>query len=428
MRRRGSLFVWACCLSASAHAQTPPAAGAPAGQPAHDHQAAEAAGWHLMQDGVVFGVFNRQGGPRGGEESFVPNWWMGMLMRERGRHQFGLNAMLSLDPASVGKSGYREIFQAGEALDGKPLVDRQHPHDLFMQLAASWRTALRSDTSLVVAGGPVGEPTLGPVAFMHRPSAAGLVMAPLGHHTFDSTHLSFGVVSASLEHGRWSLEGSIFDGREPDDSRWDVETGAFDSIAARVWFRPRSDLEVQVSTGRLRDSEELIPGDSTRTTASISVFQPDARGFAAATAGYGVNAGHGERRHGLFGEFTVERDDNALFARVDIQQVESEILLTREVPEPEHGGHVAAPSTVTAVTLGATRRLITWRGFESAIGGALTLHGVPEILKPTHGEHPVSFHLFFRLRLPATGLGRMWNMRMSQGHRMAADHSEHTTR
>src|SRR4029453_4529021 len=122
-----------------------PEQGTPA-QMAHQHAAAPGA--HLMQDGVVYGLFNSQGGPRGGDEFVVPNWWMGMLMRDRGRHSFSANVMLSLDPATVGEEGYREIFQVGEALDGKPLVDRQHPHDLFMQLAASWRLNMSDTTSL----------------------------------------------------------------------------------------------------------------------------------------------------------------------------------------------------------------------------------------------------------------------------------------
>ena len=226
----------------------------------HEHAQAQRS-WQLMQDGVVYGLFNSQGGPRGGHEVVVPNWWMGMLTRQQGSHQIGFNAMLSLDPWTAGKDGYREIFQVGEALDGKPLVDRQHPHDLFMQLAASWRTALSDSTSLVIAGGPVGEPTLGPVAFMHRPSAAGLALAPLGHHTFDSTHLSFGVVTAAVERGPWVFEGSLFNAREPDDNRWDIEFGAFDSVAGRVWYRPSAELEVQVSSGRLREPEELVAGD-----------------------------------------------------------------------------------------------------------------------------------------------------------------------
>jgi hypothetical protein len=393
-----------------AQAQTNQAGAAPQPPPVHEHGTAQATGWQLMQDGVVYGLFNRQGGPRGGEEFVVPNWWMGMLMRERGSQQIGLTAMLSLDPLTVGKDGYREIFQVGEALDGKPLVDRQHPHDLFMQLAASWRTSLGETTRLTIAGGPVGEPTLGPVAFMHRPSAAGLVIAPLGHHTFDSTHLSFGVVSAAIERGPWVFEGSIFNGREPDDNRWDIEFGALDSMAARVWYRPTPALEVQISSGRLREPEELVEGDATRTTASLAWFRSGEAGFSAAALGYGVNASHGERRHGLFGEFTVEHQANSMFGRIDIQQVETSLLLTGEI---QPGAHDAdASRTVTAVTLGGARRLMTWRGFDGAAGAALTLYGVPEILKPTYRERPVSFQVFFRLRLPAR-MGRMWNMRMS---------------
>jgi hypothetical protein len=166
--------------------------------------------WHVMQDGVIYGLFNQQGGPRGGREFVVPNWWMGMAIRKAGRHQFSLNGMFSLDPATVGKSGYREIFQVGETLDDKPLIDHQHPHDLFMQLAGAWRIDLPRDFALTVSGGPVGEPTLGPIAFMHRPSASGLILAPLGHHTFDSTHISFGVIGANGQSKlRYSTAASL---------------------------------------------------------------------------------------------------------------------------------------------------------------------------------------------------------------------------
>ena len=127
-----------------------------------------------MQDGVVYGLFNRQGGPRGGK-FVVPNWWMGMAMRDTGPHRISLSAMLSLDPATVGKSGYAEIFQVGEALDGKPLIDRQHPRS-FMQLAAAWRVSLGTGTSFTLAGGPA-KPTLGPVA-LHAPAVGGRSRAP----------------------------------------------------------------------------------------------------------------------------------------------------------------------------------------------------------------------------------------------------------
>lgn len=390
------------------------------------HMAAESSGWQLMQDGVVLGLFNHQGGPRGGDEFVVPNWWMGMWMRQRGAHQFGVNAMFSLDAGTVGKSGYREIFQVGEASDGQPLIDKQHPHDLFMQLAGSWRLALSDRTSLIIAGGPVGEPTLGPVAFMHRASAAGLVLAPLGHHTFDSTHISFGVVSAAVERGRWVVEGSVFNGREPDEDRWDFDFGRLDSAAGRVWFRPTDEWELQVSSGRLREPEELVEGNAVRTTASASWLRPSEAGFSAVTGGYGVNAAHGERRHGAFAEFSIERRDNSLFGRAEIQQVETHTLLTGEIPEEGHDEE--GPAAVAAITVGAARRIGTWRGFESALGGQVTFYGVPEVLETTHGSRPVSFQAFFRLRLPSGRMGRMWNMRMSQGHDMQGDQSGHIMR
>jgi hypothetical protein len=375
----------------------------------------QGAGWRLMQDGVVFGLFNHQGGPRGGDEFVVPNWWMGVWTRDRGPNQFSLNAMLSLDAGSVGKSGYGEIFQVGEALDGKPLIDRQHPHDLFMQLAASWRRSIGTRTFLTIAGGPSGEPTLGPVAFIHRASAAGLVMAPLGHHTFDSTHVSFGVVTAAVERGRFTFEASVFNGREPDDERWDFDFGALDSFAGRIWFRPSEAWEVQVSSGKIREPEELVEGDVVRTTTSASFFRTDERGFKAFTGGYGVNAAHGEHRHGLFGEFTVERGANSMFGRAEWQQTETDVLVAGEVPAE---GHAEDASPVSAFTIGAARNIASWRGFDGALGAQVVFYRVPDALTETHGEHPVSFQVFFRLRLPSAGPARMWNMRMSQGHRM----------
>src|SRR5436190_12750053 len=111
-------------------------------------------GWQFMQDGIVFAEFNHQGGPRGGRELVAPNWWMGMASRETSRGRLTFTSMLSLDPATVGKDGYREIFQVGEAVNGRPLIDRQHPHDLFMQLAAVWRVPLTASIGLTLAGGP----------------------------------------------------------------------------------------------------------------------------------------------------------------------------------------------------------------------------------------------------------------------------------
>src|SRR5262245_46906951 len=139
--------------------------------PTHGQPAEPENKWHVMQDAVVFGMFNHQGGGRGGDEFRVPNWWMGMFSRPVGAGQLTFNTMFSLEPATVGKKGYRELFQVGETFEGRPLIDYQHPHDSFMQLAAVWRVPIGNGSGFTIAGGPSGEPAIGPVAFMHRASA-----------------------------------------------------------------------------------------------------------------------------------------------------------------------------------------------------------------------------------------------------------------
>jgi hypothetical protein len=412
-------FVVATAWLAAVVSSTPVVAQSTDTQQPHDHSQMTAAesGWRLAQDAVVYGLFNHQGGPRGGNAFVVPNWWMGMLTRGSGKHQFGLNAMFSLDAATVGTLGYGELFQVGEAVDGTPIVDRQHPHDLFMQLAASWRVALTPTTALVISGGPSGEPTLGPVAYMHRASAGGLALAPLGHHTFDSTHISFGVIAASVEHGKWTLEGSVFNGREPDEQRWDFDFAPLDSVAGRVWFRPAPGWEIQFSRGFLKQPEELIQGDAHRTTTSASWFRQTSNTMSAVTAGFGVNSAHGDQRRGGFAEFTVDRGKNEFFGRAELQQVETALLLTGEVGHDE--SPLVAPEAVAAITLGGARRILAWKRFDGAVAAQAVFYGVPDVLTPTHGSSPVSFQVMFRLRLSTGPMGRMWNMRMSQGPGMA---------
>src|SRR5258708_32139035 len=259
-------------------------------------------GWQFMQDGILFAGFNHQGGPRGGNEFVAPNWWMGMATRDFSRGRLTLTSMFSLDPATVGKDGYREIFQAGEALNGRPLIDRQHPHDLFMQLAAVWRMPVTEATGFTLAGGPVGEPSLGPVAFMHRASAADNPTAPLGHHTFDSTHIAFGVVTAAVDHGPWVVKGSLFNGREPDENRWDFDFGRLDSFSGRIWYRPTDEWELQASSGRLVEPEELEPGTIVRSTASASWTRKNGQAISSVTAAIG----HNDTDHGSRSAFFVE--------------------------------------------------------------------------------------------------------------------------
>jgi hypothetical protein len=284
-----------------------------------------------------------------------------------------------------------------------------------MQLAAVWRRTLTATTGLTLAGGAVGEPALGPVAFMHRASAIELPIAPLGHHTFDSTHIAFGVVTAAVDRGPWMVEASVFNAREPDEDRWDFDFGRLDSIAARVWFRPSSTWELQVSTGHLREPEESEPGNIQRTTASASWFRPNGNDFTAFTVAYGVNATGHSTRHASLAEVTRRAGAHTMFGRAELLQLETNVLLGVDRPH--------AANAFAAVTIGGTRDVWRWRGFEGAIGAEATLYAVPDALEPTHGKQPISFQGFFRLCPPAGGMGRMLNMRMAQpmaGHGSAS--------
>jgi hypothetical protein len=344
---------------------------------------------------------------------------MGMATRDTSRGQLTFTSMLSLDPATVGKDGYREIFQAGEALHGRPLIDRQHPHDLFMQLAAVWRLPVAQSTGVTLAGGPAAEPALGPVAFMHRASAADNPTAPLGHHTFDSTHIAFGVVTAAVDHGPWVVEGSVFNGREPDENRWDFDFGALDSLSGRVWYRPNDDWEFQASSGRLKSPEALEPGNLVRSTASASWTRKNGAAISAVTTAYGHNDTDHGGQHAFLVEGSRHVDMNTFYGRVEVLQVETTLLQTDRVVEGPAGN---VKDLVFAVTVGGVRDILAWRGFEGGIGADVSFYGVPSALQPMYSSHPVSFHVFFRVRPPAGAMGRIWNMRMSQpmaGHRMA---------
>ncbi len=370
-------------------------------------------GWHLMQDATVFITFNRQGGPRGETELTSTNWWMGMFSRKAGGGDFTLSTMLSLDPLTAGKNGYSEIFQAGETYHGAPLVDRQHPHDFLMQLAAIWRVPLNDTLALTLAGGPVAEPALGPVAFMHRRSAAENPTAPLGHHTFDSTHIAMGVITAGLDSGPWTIESSIFHGREPDEDRWDLmDPGALDSWSVRGWYRYGNTWTFQASHGFLNEPEELEPGDVKRTTVSAAWQREKSdRDYSAVTLGYGRNQKATQSYNALLAEATHRIGPNSVYGRFETLQVETELLLTGEAHH--EAGHVPARDSVVALTLGGLRDVWSWNGIDLGVGADVVFYGVPDALAPAYGSRPLSFHVFGRLRAPARW-GRMWDHWMTK--------------
>ena len=93
----------------------------------------QAGSWDLMFHTSIFLNDIQQAGPRGVDKFFSTNWFMGMAARRIGMGSFMGRAMVSLDPLTVTKRRYPELFQTGETAFGKPIIDAQHPHDLLME-------------------------------------------------------------------------------------------------------------------------------------------------------------------------------------------------------------------------------------------------------------------------------------------------------
>ena len=215
----------------------------------------------MMHADVKLGV-NAQGGPRGVTKFESQNWLMAMATRKVGRGTLDLRSMFSLEPLTLSGPGSPQLFQSGESYQGQPIRNAQHPHDLFMTLSASYSVPIGERGSWFAYFGMPGEPALGPVAFMHRASAAENPSAPLSHHLQDSTHISYGVFTTGFTYRWFKVEGSVFNGREPDENRYDIEFNPWNSRSVRVQFAPNKNWAAQVSYGFLKNPEAWPPGTS----------------------------------------------------------------------------------------------------------------------------------------------------------------------
>jgi hypothetical protein len=350
---------------------------------------------------VVIGA-NHHGGPRGVTKVESVNWFMPFAFRRLGRGTLQVRGMFSAEPFTFAPGGSPLLFQTGETYKGRPLIDHQHPHDLFMELSTQYTLPLGERGNWFAYFGYPGEPALGPVAFMHRLSASENPSAPLSHHLQDSSHISFGVFTTGFNY-RWvKIEGSIFNGQEPDENRYNFEVHPWSSHSVRVSVAPNNNWAIQFSHGFLRNPEALEPGTTGRTTASISYNRPLARGNWATSLIWGrnhENHGSGERfnLNGYLAESTVNfLDKNYFYTRLEL--VDKNELLTA-TDRARLGITEDHPSfRIGAYTFGAVRDVWNSKSFSVGIGGDLTFYSKPDTLDPIYGAHPVSYRFFVRIR------------------------------
>ncbi len=366
----------------------------PAATPAHLWMKS-LGGWDLMAHGVVFLDYNQQGGPRGAGKAESVNWLMVMEQHSLGGGTVLFRQMFSAESLTSPHPGFPELFQTGETYHGQPLVDHQHPHNVFAELSLYYTRPISDKISWLFYGGPVAEPALGPVAFMHRASAAELPMAPLSHHLQDSTHTSFGVVTTGLIIDRFKIEGSVFNGREPNEKRYGIQLAALDSWSGRVSVAPSPRWTAQYSYGRLEHPEALEPGSEHRQSASIEYVHPFDDGSWATSAIWGRK--HKELENRNLNSYLLESTlnfnaRNYAFSRIEL--VDKDELLPDDPTHPSF--------RIAAYTVGGASDIVQRRLWQLALGADLTFYSKPSALNSVYGDNPVSFQVFVRLR-PGSG-------------------------
>jgi hypothetical protein len=352
--------------------------------------------WMYMLHGAVFIRQNFQNFNNhyrnGGKQFDAPTWVMGMAQRKVKRNGLLLlRAMMSLDPFTIGPGGYPLVFQSGETYKGVPLVNRQHPHDLFAELAVGYTQKFSDDLDVSIYLAYPGEPALGPTAFMHRISSLNNPDAPLGHHWQDATHVTFGVATLGVRYKKFKLEGSSFTGREPDEHRYNFDKPRFDSYSYRLSYAPSDNFVLQASRAFIKHPEPFEDEDVNRTTASVIYAKRLGQDKnITATVVWGVNQGDSEHNeHSVLAESNYQYNRFAFYGRYEYVQKSAAELQVINVNNELLGIH--------AFTLGTNYQLGSWLSTNTAIGVQATLNKIPADIVSYYGNNPLSMEVYARI-------------------------------
>ena len=358
-------------------------------------------GWELMLHYTVFITYNQQGGPRGEGKAESTNYFMFMEQHRLGAGTLLLQQMFSAESLTSPHPGFPELFQTGETYHGQPLVDHQHPHNVFAELSALYTLPVSEKVTWLLYGGPSAEPALGPVTYMHRQSASENPEAPLGHHLQDSTHTSFGVVTTGFilnlaKFALFKVEGSAFNAHEPNEERWSIQLAPLDSWSFRVSAAPTRNWTAQYSVGFLQHPEALDPNNELRQSASLEYNRP----FSGGTLGNGNWASsliwgrkHKELDNTTQNSYLFESTLNFLarnYAYTRLELVDKDELFPQDPAHPSY--------RIGAYTFGGVRDLVHSEHWQVGLGGDVTFYSKPAALDPIYGNNPVSFHIFVRIR------------------------------
>jgi hypothetical protein len=228
---------------------------------------------------------------------------------------------------------------------------------------------------------------------MHRFSGEDNPEAPISHHWLDSTHITYGVVTLGYVYDKVKMEGSLFRGREPDENRYDIETGKLDSTSLRLSYNPTKDWALQVSRGHIKSPEELhADADVDRTTASAIYHRSFGAASMQTTLAWGRNApSHGETTNTYLLESAIRLSrTHTFFARAERSE-KNELFLEGDPRADEK-------FRVGKLSLGYVYDFPRDGHFRIGVGGLVSRYSLPSALDSVYGN-PTSFMLFARVKI-----------------------------
>jgi hypothetical protein len=352
--------------------------------------------WSFVEHGFAFFQYDKQLGDRGGEQFGSLNWMMLMASRKMSGSLFQARTMLSLDALTVTEKGYPLLLQTGESFDGDNLHDRQHPHDFWMEFGVLFQREITKTLAWSIYAAPSGEPALGPVAFMHRPSAVDNPTAPISHHWQDATHVSFGTLTLGLFSKRWQVEGSFFNGREPDQYRWNFDPVKLDSYSGRITLNPNAAWSFSAGAGFMKSPEASHPDESMSryTLAAIHGGRIGNDGQESTTFVWGANGHpHSALTQSILAETEVIMNEaNTVFGRAEMVQKSPEDLVVPHLSSVDR-------LNVGALQVGYIREIGRAHSATVGLGASGTVNFVPASLESQYGSRtPVGLFVFVRLR------------------------------
>ena len=352
--------------------------------------------WVFMFQGYANAVYNDDPDPRGDQAGLSTNMFSLRVLRPTFDGSLGFRVMMSLEP-TMGKDGYPLLIQTGQSADGtNPLFDRQHPHDLFSELAVTFTTPLTDSSSIFLYFAPVGEPALGPPSFLQRFSAVSNPVAPITQSWLNSTRITYGVLTLGVvATDKVKIEFSTFRGLEPDENHWGIESPEFNSFSGRVTVNPTPEWSLQGSYADLKQPERIHPGvDMNLFTASGTYNRKSEDGNWQTTVGWAYRKRDEEDAHnGFLAESAFGfHTSHTVFGRFESAQKDG--LFSSDDPR------TAEVFDVGKLSFGYVYSFPIPGPVGIGVGASASVHFLPDELEPVYdSKRPSSFLVFARFVL-----------------------------